>query len=40
MIEMITAQLTGKAIAYAGGGIAVVASTWLLKRIPNATIKA
>ena len=40
MIEMITAQLTGKAIAYAGGGIAVVASTWLLKRVPNTTIKA
>ena len=40
MLEMIAAKLTGEAIAVAGGGVAVVASTWVLKRIPNATIKA
>ena len=40
MLEMIAAKLTGKAVAYAGGGIAVIASGWLLKRIPNKTIKA
>ena len=40
MFEMIAAKLTGKAVAYAGGGIAVVASAWVLKRIPNNTIKA
>ena len=40
MFEMLAAKVTGKAVAMAGGGIAVVVSTWLLKRIPNATIKA
>ena len=40
MLEMIAAKLTGKAVAYAGGGIAVIASGWLLKRIPNNKIKA
>ena len=40
MLEMIAAKLTGKAVAVAGGGVAVLASTWILKRIPNATIKA
>ena len=40
MLEMIAAKLTGKAIAVAGGGVAVLASTWILKKIPNATIKA
>ena len=40
MLEMMAAKLTGKAVAVAGGGVAVLASTWILKRIPNATIKA
>jgi hypothetical protein len=40
MLEMIAANLTGKAVAVAGGGVAVVVSTWVLKKIPNATIKA
>ena len=40
MIEFITAKITGTAIAYAGGGIAVIASGWVLKKIPNKTIKA
>ena len=40
MLEMIAAKLTGEAIAVAGGGVAVVASTWVLKRIPNKVIKA
>ena len=40
MLELIAAKLTGKALAVAGGGVAVVASTWVLKKIPNATIKA
>ena len=40
MLEMIAAKLTGEVIAVAGGGVAVVASTWVLKKIPNATIKA
>ena len=40
MLEMIAAKLTGKAVAYAGGGIAVIASGWLLKKVPNNKIKA
>lgn len=40
MLEMIAAKLTGKAVAIAGGGVAVIVSTWVLKKIPNATIKA
>ena len=40
MIEYITATITGEAIAYAGGGIAVIVAGWILKRIPNETIKA
>ena len=40
MIELITAKLTGSAIGYATGGIAVVGVGWLLKRIPNEMIKA
>ena len=40
MLEMIAAKLTGKAVAVAGGGVAVLASTWILKRIPNDVIKA
>ena len=40
MLEMIAAKLTGEVNAVAGGGVAVVASTWVLKKIPNATIKA
>ena len=39
MLEMIAAKLTGKAVAYAGGGIAVIASGWLLKKVPNNKIK-
>ena len=40
MLEMIAAKLAGNAVAVAGGGVAVVASTWILKRIPNHKIKA
>ena len=40
MLEVIAAKLTGSAVAYAGGGIAVVASAWVLKKIPNSTIIA
>lgn len=31
MLEMIAAKLAGNAVAVAGGGVAVVASTWILK---------
>ena len=40
MLEMIAAKLTGKAVAYAGAGVAGIAATWLLKRMPNKAIKA
>lgn len=40
MLEMIAAKLTGKAVAVAGGGVAVIASGWILKKIPNNKIKA
>ena len=40
MFEFLLTKVTGKAVAYAGGGIAVMASGWLLKRIPNNVIKA
>ena len=40
MIEMITAKLGVKAAAYAGAGIAGVATAWVLKKIPNKTLKA
>ena len=40
MIEMITAKLGVKAAAYAGAGIAGVATAWVLKKIPNNTLKA
>ena len=40
MFEFLLAKVTGKAVVYAGGGIAVVVSTWLLKKMPNVTIKA
>ena len=40
MIEMITAKLGAKAAAYAGAGIAGVVAAWVLKKIPNNTLKA
>lgn len=40
MVEYITAKITGEAIAYAGGGIAIIIAGWILKRIPNKRIKA
>ncbi len=40
MLEMIAAKLTGKAVAYAGGGVACVVAGWALKKMPNAKIKA
>ena len=40
MLEFLVTKVTGKAVAIAGGGIAVVVSTWVLKKIPNNTIKA
>ena len=40
MIELITAKLGGAAVGYAAGGIGAVAIAWVLKKIPNETIKA
>ena len=40
MLEMIAAKLTGQAVAVAGGGIAVVVASWVMKKIPNDRIKA
>ena len=40
MLEFLITKVTGKAVAYAGMGVAGIAATWLLKRIPNKTIKA
>ena len=40
MFELIAAKVTGKAVAYAGAGIAGVVAAWVLKRIPNDVLKA
>ena len=40
MFEFLLTKVTGKAVAYAGGGIAVVVAGWIFKKIPNKTIKA
>jgi uncharacterized membrane protein YfcA len=40
MFELIAAKVTGKAVAYAGAGIAGVIAAWVLKRIPNDVLKA
>ena len=39
-MEWIAAKLGGAAAGYAAGGIGAVAIAWILKKIPNATIKA
>tara|TARA_Y100000310_G_C20569026_1_gene757025 strand:- start:152 stop:487 length:336 start_codon:yes stop_codon:yes gene_type:complete len=40
MIELLTAKLGSASLAYATTGVAGVGVAWILKRIPNATIKA
>ena len=40
MFELIAAKVTGKAVAYAGAGVAGVGAAWVLKRIPNDVLKA
>ena len=39
-MEWIVAKLGGAAAGYAVGGIGAVAIAWILKKIPNATLKA
>ena len=39
-MEWIVAKLGVSAVGYAAGGIGAVALAWVLKKIPNATIKA
>lgn len=40
MVEWIVAKLGGTAVGYAAGGIGAVAVAWVLKKIPNKTLKA
>jgi len=40
MLEFLAAKLGSQAAAYAGAGVAGVAVTWGLKRIPNDVLKA
>ena len=40
MLASLTAFATSKAAAYAGMGVAGCATAWVLKKIPNSTIKA
>ena len=39
-MEWIVAKLGGSAVGYAAGGVGAVAIAWILKKIPNATLKA
>ena len=39
-MEWIVAKLGGAAVGYAAGGIGAVVIAWVLKKIPNATLKA
>ena len=39
-MEWIVAKLGVSAVGYAAGGIGAVAIAWILKKIPNATLKA
>ena len=40
MLETIGSLLVSKATAYAGVGLAGVSAAWVLKKIPNSTLKA
>ena len=40
MLEFLITKVTGKAVAYAGMGIAGIVATWALKKIPNNVLKA
>ena len=40
MFEFLLTKVTGKAVAYAGAGIAGIVSAWVLKKIPNIVLKA
>ena len=39
-MDFIISKLGGAAVGYAAGGIGAVAIAWILKKIPNATLKA
>ena len=39
-MEWIVGKLGGAAVGYAAGGVGAVALAWILKKIPNATLKA
>ena len=39
-MEWLAAKLGGAAVGYTVGGIGAVAVAWILKKIPNATLKA
>ena len=39
-MDFIISKLGGAAVGYAAGGIGAVAIAWILKKIPNKTIKA
>ncbi len=40
MLEWIGTYVTGEALAYVGGITATAVTAWVLKKIPNATLKA
>lgn len=40
MIEYLTAKLGAAGLQYAAGGVGAVAVAWILKKIPNHTLKA
>jgi hypothetical protein len=39
-MDFIISKLGGAAVGYAAGGVGAVAVAWMLKKIPNATLKA
>ena len=39
-MDFIISKLGGAAVGYAAGGLGAVAIAWILKKIPNATLKA
>jgi len=39
-MDFIISKLGGAAVGYAAGGIGAVAIAWILKKIPNKTLKA
>ena len=38
-MDFIISKLGGAAVGYAAGGVGAVAIAWMLKKIPNATLK-